>query len=27
LDNQERRTARSETTIGGGRKRPRVSAV
>ncbi|KAI4716031.1 hypothetical protein E4T48_07788 [Aureobasidium sp. EXF-10727] len=27
LDNQEKRTARSETTIGGGRKRPRVSAV
>ena len=27
LDNQERRTARSETTVGGGRKRPRVSAV
>ncbi|KAG9561945.1 hypothetical protein KCU71_g7950, partial [Aureobasidium melanogenum] len=27
LDNQEKRTARTETTIGGGRKRPRVSAV
>ncbi|THY66193.1 hypothetical protein D6C97_01909 [Aureobasidium pullulans] len=27
LDNQEKRTQRSETTIGGGRKRPRVSAV
>jgi hypothetical protein len=27
LDNQEKRTARSETTQGGARKRPRVSAI